>query len=166
MRIDFVDAVKGTEKKVKIESGEVTINIPRGVRNGTELRFPGKGMEGPDGTPNGDLFITLRVPTPKGFERAGDDLGVITEISFVQAVLGDNIEVDVVDPESNDGLGKATLKVPKGTQPGTQFRLRDKGMPRLRGNGRGSVIVKVNVKIPTRLNRRQKKLMEDYQKTL
>lgn len=164
LQIEFTDAVHGLEKEVSIESGKIKINIPEGVRNGTELRFPGKGMPGPNGAPDGDLFITVRVNTPNQFQRAGDNLGTIVEIDFVQAALGDAIEVPVIDTTSKNGIGKAKLKIPSGTQPNTQFRLKGKGMPKLRGKGQGDVIVQVMVKIPKKMNKKQKKVLEDYKK--
>ena len=162
LHVDFVDAVKGIEKKVAVESGQITIKIPSGARNGTELRFGGKGMPGPGEAPAGDLYISLRVKTPKEFRRVGDNLGTTIEIDFVQAALGDTIEVPVVDPEKKNGVGTAKLRIPVGTQPGTQIRVKGKGMPRLRSSGKGDVIVQVFVKIPKRLNRKQKQLLEKY----
>jgi molecular chaperone DnaJ len=162
MRISFADAVKGIERDVKIESGSLKVKVPAGVRDGMEMRFPGKGMAGPNGAPPGDLFITFRVQTPGEFQRAGDMLLTSKEIDFIQATLGDTVEVPVVDPESNTGVGKAKLKIPQGTQPNTQFRLRNKGMPRISGSGRGDVIVEVSIKIPQRLSRKQRKILEEY----
>lgn len=162
MTIDFVDAVKGSEKEVSIESGKLKIKIPEGARDGTELRFPEKGAKGPDGVPNGDLYISLRVKTPRQFERYGDDLATRVEIDFVQATLGDVLEVEVVDISSPTGIGKVKMKVPAGTQPGTYIKLKGKGMPRLQRSGQGDVVVKVDIKIPTRLSRSQKDLLEKY----
>jgi molecular chaperone DnaJ len=163
MSLPFKEAVTGIEKEIKVESGNVKIKVPPGIRHGTEMRFNGKGMPGPEGTLNGDLFITFRIPTPKEFnQRAGDDLGTIKEIDFTQAILGDEIEIPVVDEHSSDGVGKAKLKIPQGTQPNTQFRVRGRGMPRLRGKGSGDIIVQVMVKIPKRLNNKQKELLEKY----
>lgn len=161
-RIDFVDAVNGAEKEVNVESGKIKIVIPEGARDGTELRFAGKGMPGPEGVPPGDLFISLRVATPKEFRRVGDNLGTSVEISFVQAALGDTIDIPVIDPDNSTGVGKAKLKIPAGTQPGTQIRIRGKGMPRLHTGGRGDIVVQVFVKIPQRLNKKQKKVLEQY----
>lgn len=164
LHIDFSDAVKGIEKEINVESGKIKIKIPQGARNGTEIRYPGKGMPGPEGLPSGDLYISVRVKTPREFRRIGDNLAVSVEIDFVQATLGDEIEVPVISPSSKSGVSKAKIKIPQGTQPGTNIRLRGKGMPRLRGNGRGDVIVQVFVKIPQRLSRKQRKILEDYQK--
>ena len=162
LHIDFADAVKGAEKTVNIETGNISIKIPQGARDGTELRFAGKGAPGPQGSPSGDLYISLRVRTPQEFQRVGDNLGTAVEIDFVQATLGDMVEVAVVDENSSSGLGKAKLKIPAGTQHGTQFRLKGKGMPKLRGTGKGDIIVQVFIKMPTRLSRKQKELLEEY----
>ncbi len=162
MKIDFADAVHGAERTIKTDAGEIKVKIPQGVRNGTEIKFAGKGMPGPNDTPPGDLFLTFRVQTPPQFRRVGDNLGVVKEIDFIQAVLGDTIDVPVVDLNEKSGLGKAKLKIPQGTQPNAQFRLRGKGMPRLGGRGRGDVIVEAHIKIPQRLTKEQRKILEKY----
>ncbi len=163
MNIAFVDAIRGADKEVAIESGKVRIKIPAGVRDGTEIRFEGKGMPGPRGLSPGDLFITVRVPAPMEFERSQDDVFSVVEIDFVRAVLGGVVDVPVVDASGTGGVGHTGLKIPQGTQPGTQFRLRGKGMPRLRGSGRGDAIVRIFVKIPKRITKEQKRLLEAYQ---
>jgi len=163
MRITFQEAVKGVEREIKVESGTVKVKVPAGVRNGTEMKFREKGMPGPNGTPPGDLYISFRVQTPSEFQRAGDTLITGIEIDFLQAILGDTVDVPVVDPDKPSGVGKTGLKIPQGTQPNTQFRIRGKGMPRLRRSGRGDIIVNVAVKIPQRLSRKQRKLLEEYQ---
>lgn len=166
LHIAFADAVKGVEKEVNIESGKTTIKIPAGVRDGTEIKFAEKGMPA-EGLPNGDLFITVRVPLPKEFrERAGDNLATIKKIDFVTAILGGSIKVPVVDITSKTGLSETGLKIPSGTQSGTNFRLRGKGLPKLHGNGQGDVIVRVDIDIPQRLSGKQRKILEDYRKTL
>lgn len=163
MHVDFADAVKGAEKEVDVESGRIKIKIPKGARDGVELRFVGKGAAGPNGVPAGDLFISLRVPTPREFRRSGDDLVTAVSIDFAQAALGDNVEAFVVDEKSASGVSKAKIKIPTGTQPGTQLRLRGKGMPRLRGSGNGDVIVQVFVEIPKKLSKKQREALENYQ---
>lgn len=162
MRIDFVDAVKGAEREVTVDTGKIKIKIPQGARDGTELRFAGKGLLGPENAPAGDLYISLRVKTPKEFQRVGDNMATSIEIDFAQAALGDEVDVHVVDPESKDGFSKVKIKVPSGTQPNTQIRLRGMGMPRLRSSGRGDLVVHVFVTIPKRLNKKQKKALEEY----
>ncbi len=164
LHIDFKDAIFGVEKIVNVESGKVKIKIPAGVRNGTEIRFSGKGMPGPKDVPPGDLLLTLRLKLPGEFRRIGDTLGIVAEIDMAQAALGDIIEVPVVDLQNSTGLGKAKLKIPAGTQAGTQIRLKGKGLPRLNRDGRGDVIVQVMVKIPSKLSKKKKKLLEEYMK--
>ncbi len=162
MRIDFEDAVHGAERTINTEAGKVQVKIPQGIRSGTEMKFAGRGMPGPNGVPSGDLFLTFNVSTPPEFQRGGDNLGTLVEIDFVLAILGGTVEVPVVDLSSRTGVGKAQLRIPQGTQSNTQFRLRGKGMPKLRSSGRGDVIVEVRVKIPQRLSKRQKSLLESY----
>lgn len=162
LHIDFADAVKGTEKEINIESGKVKIKIPQGVHDGTEMRFSGKGMPGPNNLPSGDLYITFRLSTPKIFKRSGEDLVYIANIDFAQAALGDTLEVPIVDSSSKDALGTTKLKIPAGTQPNAQFLIRGKGMPRLQGSGNANIYVIVNIEIPKKLSRKQKDLLEEY----
>lgn len=165
LEIQFVDAVRGAQKTIKVETGEITIKIPQGARDGTELRFAGRGLPGPAATPTGDLFITLRVPTPRDFQdRAGDDLGVLKEIDFVTATLGGLVEIPVVDEKSLTGVTRTQLKIPGGTQHGAQFRVRGKGMPRLNGRGSGDIIVQITIKIPQNISRQQRQMLEEYKK--
>lgn len=162
LHIDFADAVQGGEREVSVETGKLKIKIPKGARDGTELRFEGKGSAGPEDAPAGDLFISLRVPTPREFRRAGDDLVTAISVDIVQAALGDTVEVPVIDEKSASGVSVAKIKIPAGTQYGTQLRLRGKGMPRLRGTGSGDVIVQVLVEIPKKLNKKQRQALEEY----
>lgn len=162
LHIDFKDAVLGIEKEINVESGKVKIKIPSGVYDGTEIRFPEKGMPGPDNMPAGDLFLIIRVQLPKGFQRVGDVLATVIEIDMVQAALGDAVEVTVIDEKQSNALGSEKLKIPAGTQHGTQFRLRGKGMPRLQGSGKGDIIVQIAIVIPKKLSRNQKKILEQF----
>lgn len=164
MDISFADAVHGIVKNVKIESGEISVKVPAGTYDGLEMRFAGKGLAGPQGTPAGDLFITFRVKIPREFQKFGDAFGVALEIDFARAVLGGVVDVPVVDPSAVTGIGKAQLNIPSGTQHGTQFRLREKGMPHVGRNNRGDIIVQVFVTIPKKLNRRQRELLEEYRR--
>ena len=162
MRVDFKDAIFGAEKEVKVESGNIKIKVPQGVRDGTEMRFPNKGLPGPDNLPPGDLFISFKVSTPQEFKRAGDNLGLFYELNFVQAIIGDVIDIPVIDLSKADGIGKTKLKIPQGTQTNTQFLVRGKGMPRLNGRGQGDIIVQTNIKIPERLTKQQKEMLQKY----
>jgi len=161
LNIEFKEAVFGVEKEVSVESGRVKIKIPTGARDGLELKFAGKGMPGPSGTPAGDLFITLKVAYPKGFKVVGDDLYVISEIDIVTAALGGVVDIPVVDLGSTDALGKAKLKIPAGTQYGARLLIRGRGMPRLHGRGQGDVMVQVAVVVPKKLSKKQKDLLEE-----
>jgi molecular chaperone DnaJ len=166
LHLEFKDAVFGLEKVINVESGKVKIKIPAGVRNGTEIRFSGKGMTGGGDIPPGDLLLTIRLRLPEKFRRIGDHLGTVLEINMVEAALGTTLEVPVVDLKSKDGLGSAKLKIPSGTQSGTQFRLRNKGLPLLNRSGRGDIIAQVFVNIPKNLSSKQKKILKEYEETL
>jgi len=166
LHIDFKDAVFGLEKTVNVDSGKVKVKIPAGVHNGTEIRFAGKGMPGPGDIPAGDLFLTIRVRLPSQYRRVGNTLGTTIEVDMVQAALGDTVEVWAVDLRSKDGLGKVKVKIPVGTQPGTQIRLRGKGIPVINSDRRGDVIVQVFVKIPKGLSKKQKDILKNYLKTI
>lgn len=117
----------------------------------------GEGEPGELGGPPGDLYVVIRVKPHKLFVRQGDDLIYQAPISFVQATLGDEIDVPTLEE-------KVKLKIPEGTQPGTRFRLRSKGIPHLRGYGRGDLIVQVEVVIPKKLNDKQKELLVKFAK--
>lgn len=164
MRIEFKDAVFGVEREVDVESGKVKVKIPAGVRDGTEIKFAGKGMPGPENAPNGDLFLTVRIKEQSDFAVMGANLFVVREIGMVDAALGMSIEIPIVDLNKGSGIGKATLKIPSGTQYGAKFLLRNKGLPILNRSGRGNVVVQVLVKIPKRLSRKEKDLLERFRK--
>ena len=133
----------------------IEIKIPPGVDQGSRLRVAGGGEAGLRGGPPGDLFVVISVKPHKLFRRENDDIILELPISMVQAALGAEVEVPTLD-------GPVTLRIPEGTQPGTTFRLKGKGMPRLRGVGRGDQRVKTKITIPKRLNQRQKELLEEF----
>ncbi len=130
--------------------------MPAGVDDGSVLRLAGEGELGARGGPPGDLYVTIRVQPHKIFKREGDDVICEVPISFVQAALGDEIEVPTLE-------GPVSFKIPEGTQPGAVFRLKGKGIPHLRGYGRGDQIIKVNVVIPTKLTDKQKELLRKFE---
>jgi molecular chaperone DnaJ len=134
---------------------KLTVRIPAGVETGSRLRSAGNGEAGGAGGSAGDLYIVLSVKEHELFERQGDDLFCEIPIKFTLATLGGSIEVPTLS-------GKAALKIPSGTQSGTTFRLRDKGMTRLRGGGHGDQLVRVHVEVPTSLAAEQRKLLEDF----
>ena len=132
------------------------IKIPPGVDVGSRLRMAGEGESGLNGGPPGDLFIYIDVKPHKYFRRQDDNVLLSDfEISFAQAALGADIEVPTLE-------GKVKLTIPEGTQTGTTFRMRGRGFPRLRGNGRGDQHVRVKVVTPTRLDEEQKELLRKF----
>lgn len=135
----------------------VQVKIPPGVEDGTRLRLRNEGEEGRLGGPNGDLYIFIRVEPHDFFQRDGSDVYCQIPISITQASLGGTIDVMTLE-------GQDKLKIPKGTQNGKTFRLKGKGIPHLRGYGRGDQIVQVLVKIPTNLNKKQEELLREFAK--
>ncbi|MFZ5641676.1 MAG: molecular chaperone DnaJ [Bacillota bacterium] len=134
---------------------KIHIKVPAGVDTGSRLRVAGEGEPGEKGGPPGDLYIFLRVKPHKIFKREGNDVIVEMPVSFPQAALGDEIEVPTLD-------GKVQLKVPEGTQSGTFFRLKGKGIPDLHGYGRGDQHVRLIVVTPKKLTDEQKELLRKY----
>ncbi|CAM3439094.1 molecular chaperone DnaJ [Marinicrinis lubricantis] len=143
----------GTGKLKKQRS--IHIKVPAGVDDGAQLRVSGEGEAGSKGGPPGDLYVVIRVKPHEFFEREGDDIYCEVPLTFAQAALGDEIEVPTL-------TGKVKLKVPAGTQTGTYFRLKGKGVPRLRGYGQGDQHVKAVVVTPSRLNDKQKDLLREF----
>ena len=154
--INFMEAIKGLTQEVSLNGKKLKVKIPAGIRDGAEIKFSGEGEKGPRGLPSGDLYLMIRVRPHPTFTRIDDDIYILKEISFVQAALGDTVEVATVEKP-------VKLKIPAGTQSGTQFRLRGKGVPHLRGRGKGDQYVRVRVNIPKKLSRKQKKLLEEFQ---
>lgn len=134
---------------------KVSVRIPGGVDNGSRLRLTSEGEAGAYGGPHGDLYVFIHVEAHDFFKR--DDTNVLCQIpiSFVQAALGDTINIPTLK-------GETDLEVPKGTQPGDLFRLRGEGIPSLRNGHRGDQIVQVNVKTPTNLNKKQVSLLKEF----
>ncbi|BET65547.1 molecular chaperone DnaJ [Opitutales bacterium ASA1] len=134
---------------------KIKVRVPAGVDTGSKLRSAGNGEAGGHGGPSGDLYIVIHVADHDVFERQGDDLFVEIPIKFTLAALGGTIQVPTL-------TGKATLKVPPGTQSGTTFRLRGKGMPNLRGGYQGDQLLRVHVEVPTTLSNDQRKKLEEF----
>ncbi|HEV2444581.1 MAG TPA: molecular chaperone DnaJ [Candidatus Sulfopaludibacter sp.] len=138
---------------------KLKVNIPPGVDDGTRLRLANEGQPGARGGPNGDLYVFLKVREHAFFERHGTDLHCTIPINLAQAALGAEIDFPTLD-------GSHHLRIPEGTQNGAQFRLRGKGVPNLNGGGRGDLNVHIDVKIPSKLSREQRKLLEQLRDTL
>jgi molecular chaperone DnaJ len=134
----------------------VTVKIPPGLEEGHVERIPGQGEPGDQGGPPGDLVLVFHVKPHELFQRAGADLLTEAPITFPQAALGDEIQVPTLTASAN-------LKIPAGTQPGQVFRVRAQGLPRVDGYGRGHLLVRVRVDVPTRLSARQRELLKELQ---
>lgn len=136
-------------------ASKITLRIPAGVNTGARLRSAGNGEAGLRGGPPGDLYVILHVQPHDIFHRDGDDLLCEVPINFVQATLGAEIEVPTLN-------GKATIKVPPGTQPGTLFRLKGKGVRNVQGYGHGDLHVRIQVEVPTHLSAAQRAKLEEF----
>lgn len=137
------------------KASELIVKIPAGIDHGQTIRLSAEGEAGLKGASAGDLFITVLVKPDREFDRDGYDILSKRNICFSQAALGDKIDVNTID-------GEVSLKIPPGTQSGKNFKLKAKGIPKLRGGrGRGDHLVEIIVETPTRLNRQQKRLFEE-----
>lgn len=146
---------RGQERKTRRK----VITVPAGVDTGTQMRLAGEGQPGENGGPNGNLYIAINVKAHRYFRRREYDVLLDLTINVAQAALGDEVETPTVD-------GPAKLKIPAGTQPGKTLTLKGKGVPKLRGNGRGDQVVVINVETPTKLSGEQRKLFEQLGKSL
>ena len=142
---------KGSIRKTKT----IEVDIPAGIDNGQMIKLGGQGELGTRGGPRGDLYIEVNVQSHPLFTRDGYDVYLEMPITFAQATLGDKIQVPTLD-------GKVEYEVPEGTQTGTVFRLKGKGIPKLKSNVRGDQYVKVTVEIPKKLNEKQKELVREF----
>ena len=133
----------------------ISVNIPAGIDDGQTISLRGQGHAGVNGGPKGDLLITVSVKAHPLFERDGSSILYEMPISFVQAALGAEVEVPTLD-------GKVKYTIPEGTQTGTTFRLRGKGVPYLNGSSRGDQYVTVNIETPKNLNKEQKELLRKF----
>lgn len=142
------------EKYLRIDH-DVKVKVPPGITDESRLRIRGEGEIGFYGGPPGDLYIEIDVQEHPIFKREAEHLFCTVPISFAKAALGDEIEIPT--PK-----GKSTIKIPAGTQPGQTFRLKGKGAPRLDGRGVGDLYIETQVEIPVKLNKKQKKLLEEF----
>ena len=157
--IDFKEAIFGTTKNVSANGESIKLKIPAGIYDGQQIRLNGKGGDAPQqGGQRGDLYVEIRVRAHKTLTREGDLILSEVTIPMVDAVLGTEVDVETVD-------GVVTMKVPAGTQPGTNFKLSGHGAPRLGGQERGPHIVTIQVEIPKNLSRKQRELIEQFRDT-
>ena len=144
---------RGTGKVRKTRT--VEIDIPAGINDGQTMQLSGQGEAGERGGPSGDLLITVRVRPHQMFERSGNDVYLTMPVTFVQAALGATLTVPTLD-------GVVEYDIPEGTQSGTRFRLRGKGIPFIRGKNRGDQYVTVEVEVPKNLSQRQKEILREF----
>ena len=142
---------KGSIRKTKT----IEVDVPAGIDAGQMIKLSGQGEVGEKGGPRGDLYIIVNVQKHEIFTREGYDVYIEMPIRFTQAALGDKLEVPTLD-------GKVSYNLPEGTQTGTVFRLREKGIPKLRSNSRGDQYVKVIIDTPKKLNEEQKDLLRRF----
>lgn len=153
-RIEKACSVCGGEGRVN-ETAKIKVKVPAGVDTGSKLRSAGNGEAGSHGGPPGDLYIVIHVADHEIFERQEDNLFCEIPIKFTLATLGGTIEVPTLS-------GKASLKIPPGTQSGTTFRLKGKGMPSLRGGYFGDQLARVNIEVPKSLTAEQRQKLEEF----
>ncbi len=144
-------AGKGRVKKQR----KIKVKIPAGINDGQTISLSGQGNSGEQGAPSGDLYVSVYVKPSKIFERNGYDISYKMDISFAEAALGATVEVPTLD-------GKVKYEIPEGTQPGTVFRFKGKGVPYLKRSGRGDQYVMVNVTVPKHLSSKQKELLKEF----
>ena len=142
---------RGTVNKQKT----IEVKVPAGIDNGQQIRLSGQGEAGRNGGPSGDLYVAFRVRAHDFFERDGYDLRCEIPVTYSQAVLGDEIEVPTL-------TGKVVLKVPEGTQPGTEFRVRNKGIKQINRETYGDLYVKIKLVVPKKVSSKQRDLLREY----
>jgi molecular chaperone DnaJ len=133
----------------------ITVQVPPGIDDGQTLRVPGEGDAGRQGAQSGDLYVHVRVRRDARFERDGADIRTTLTISVLQAILGEEIEIDTV-------RGRVTLAIPAGTQPGQVLRLKGKGLPVLGSSRTGDHYVTIQIEIPHKLSRAERKIVEEW----
>jgi curved DNA-binding protein len=161
LTISLEEAAFGGEKRISYRKNgrveEVSVKIPRGIPSGKRLRLTGKGIEGKNGGPPGDLYLQVSIAEHPIFSRERDDLIVEKEINFSEAVLGTTIEVPTLE-------GMKKVKIPPGTQSHTKMRLKGLGIPHFQKEGKGDEYVKVIVRIPNRVTEKSRGLIQELAK--
>ena len=137
---------------------QLSVNIPAGVETGTRIRLAGEGEAGMRGGPSGDLYIFIEVREHALFQRDGTNLFCRIPVSIATAALGGEVEVPTIDG------GRSRVRIPEGAQTGKQMRLRNKGMPALRGGGNGDMLIELAVETPVNLTARQKEILREFEK--
>ena len=162
LEISFDEAFRGTTKRISLkvpernETLKLDVKVPAGANDGDRQRFRGQGAAGVNGGPAGDLVITMRIAPHPVFSRKGADVLETVDVSFADAALGTSIVVPTPDG------AKVRVKIPAGTQPGAVLSVKGKGAPRVKGTGNGDLKISLKMTVPTRLNDRQRKALEEY----
>lgn len=151
MEVSLEDAFHGAKKSIGVGGKRLEVTIPKGVADGRKIRLARQGEEGPAG--RGDLIIKIRVRPHQVYERRGDDLYVELPIDYLTAALGGETQAPTL-------TGRVTMKIPPDTSGGRTFRLPGKGMPKLKGEGRGNLYVRARVTVPESMSDREKELLE------
>jgi len=137
-----------------LQERALEVKVPPGVEDGTRIRYSGQGESGAGGGPAGDFYVVLTVKDHAFYERAGNDLHCVVPVSFAQLALGAEVSVSTL-------YGEHKMKIPEGTQTGTRFRIRHKGVPVLNSTGKGDLYVEVRVHTPGKLSKRQRELLQE-----
>lgn len=157
------EVLHGTTKTVALEQGgqrqKINVKIPKGMVTGKKLRLAGKGQPGAFGGPSGDLYIQAKVLDDPVFSMVGHDLHIDREIKLTEALLGTRIQIPTLDGKN------LNLKVPPGTQHQTKMRMKGYGLPEMRKSQRGDLYARIIIKIPKRLKKKQKSLIEELSET-
>jgi DnaJ-class molecular chaperone len=160
MEVDFLEACLGKTTQINLPEGKkatkINVKIPAGVDTGSKIRLAGKGEPSPNGGKPGDLYIEIRVHPHPYFTRQGEDIYLDVPITLGEAVNGASIEVPTID-------GKIHMKIPAGTQGGQKFRLKEKGVPHPKGEGRGDQYVVTQIQIPKDIKEEGKKLIQEFE---
>jgi curved DNA-binding protein len=158
LQLNLIDVYKTHQQVLTVNGKNIRITIPAGVENGQKIKIKGHGGPGINGGPNGDLYITFHIINNSSFRRDGNDLHTSVDLDLYTAVLGGEITVDTLN-------GKVKLKVQPETQNGTRIKLKGKGFPVYKKEEEfGDLVITFQIKIPTKLNERQKELFEQLSK--
>ena len=157
--VTLEEVFNGATKMVSYRRGgnmeRVSVKVPAGIASGKKLRLAGKGEPGANNGPTGDLLIRVRTLEHNRFRREGSDLELQQEVNFSQAALGATVEVTTLDGKT------LSIKVPKGSQHGSRLRLKGQGLPKFGQGGRGDLFVKIKIKVPQKLNKKQRQILEN-----